>query len=132
MWINICFTSFPKPIFPRYKLDFEFQIFSVVSDLILVIIGYFFCCFLENSWVGQDAEHYGCSLLWVDAINSANDSFIQLLFKSLLLRFCSERDWREKRRETSNNHRNADEVSVNVLKGYSLEFRFVLFIYIKQ
>lgn len=36
-------------------------------------------------------------------------------------------------KETSNNHRNADEVSVNVLKGYSLEFRFVLFFcYIKQ
>lgn len=96
LWIHICFTSFIK-LFSRYKLDFEPQIFTVVSDLILVIIGYFLHCFAENSWVGQDAEHYERSLLWVDAINSANDSFIQLLFKSLLLRFCSERDWRGKR-----------------------------------
>lgn len=35
-------------------------------------------------------------------------------------------------RETSNNHRNGDEVSVNVLKGYSLEFTFLLFFVIKE
>lgn len=68
--------------------------------------------------------HYGCSLLWVDTINSANDSFIQLLFKSLLLRFCSKRGWKKKRSETLKNLRNADKVRANV-KEYSLLIFFL-------